>query len=89
MLGNATDVLAPGGRLVIMTYHSLEDRIVKNHIKGIDKESKDNQDAHSMIFGQTKTILKAINKNVITASQEELASNPRSRSAKLRIAEKK
>jgi 16S rRNA (cytosine1402-N4)-methyltransferase len=42
-----------------------------------------------MIFGQTKTILKAINKNVITASQEELASNPRSRSAKLRIAEKK
>lgn len=89
MLANATDILAPGGRLVIMTYHSLEDRIVKNHIKGNDKENKDNKDAHSLIFGQTRTILKAVNKNVITASPEELASNPRSRSAKLRIAEKK
>lgn len=89
MLANATDILAPGGRLVIMTYHSLEDRIVKNHIKCNDKENKDNKDAHSLIFGQTRTILKAVNKNVITASPEELASNPRSRSAKLRIAEKK
>lgn len=88
MLSNATDILAPGGRLVIMTYHSLEDRIVKNHIKGTDKNKKDNQDTHSLIFGGTKTILKQINKNVITASAEELASNPRSRSAKLRIAEK-
>ena len=89
MLANATDILVPGGRIVIMTYHSLEDRIVKNHIKGNDKENKDNKDAHSLIFGQTRTILKAVNKNVITASPEELASNPRSRSAKLRIAEKK
>ena len=89
MLANATDILAPGGRLVIMTYHSLEDRIVKNHIKGNDKENNDNKDAHSLIFGQTRTILKAVNKNVITASPEELASNPRSRSAKLRIAEKR
>lgn len=88
MLDNATDILAPGGRLVIMTYHSLEDRIVKNHIKGTDSKNKENQDAHSLIFGQSKQILKPINKNVITASQEELASNPRSRSAKLRIAEK-
>lgn len=89
MLANATAILAPGGRLVIMTYHSLEDRIVKNHIKGNDKDNRDSQDAHSMIFGQTKTALRAINKNVITASPEELTSNPRSRSAKLRIAEKK
>ena len=88
MLDNATDILVPGGRLVIMTYHSLEDRIVKNHIKGTDSKNKENQDAHSLIFGQSKQILKPINKNVITASQEELASNPRSRSAKLRIAEK-
>ena len=88
MLDNATDILAPGGRLVIMTYHSLEDRIVKNHIKGTDNKNKENLDAHSLIFGQSKQILKPINKNVITASQEELASNPRSRSAKLRIAEK-
>lgn len=89
MLANATDILAPRGRLVIMTYHSLEDRIVKNHIKGNDKDNRDSQDVHSMIFGQTKTALRAINKNVITASPEELTSNPRSRSAKLRIAEKK
>lgn len=88
MLENATDILAPGGRLVIMTYHSLEDRIVKNHIKGTNSKNKDIQDANSLIFGQNKQILKPINKNVITASSEELSSNPRSRSAKLRIAEK-
>ena len=88
MLKNATDILAPGGRLVVMTYHSLEDRIVKNHIKGTDSKNKDRIDAQSLIFGQSKQTLKAINKNVITASQEELSNNPRSRSAKLRIAEK-
>lgn len=88
MLSNATDILAPGGRLVVMTYHSLEDRIVKNHIKGTDQKNKEHTDVQSLIFGQSKQPLKAINKNVITASQEELSSNPRSRSAKLRIAEK-
>lgn len=88
MLSNATDILAPGGRLVVMTYHSLEDRIVKNHIKGTDQKTKERTDVQSLIFGQSKQTLKAINKNVITASQEELSRNPRSRSAKLRIAEK-
>lgn len=88
MLSNATDILAPGGRLVVMTYHSLEDRIVKNHIKGTDQKNKEHTDVQSLIFGQSKQTLKAINKNVITASQEELSNNPRSRSAKLRIAEK-
>ena len=88
MLSNATDILAPGGRLVVMTYHSLEDRIVKNHIKGTDQKTKDQTDVQSLIFGHSKQTLKAINKNVITASQEELSRNPRSRSAKLRIAEK-
>lgn len=88
MLSNATNILAPGGRLVVMTYHSLEDRIVKNHIKGTDQKTKDQTDVQSLIFGQSKQTLKAINKNVITASQEELSRNPRSRSAKLRIAEK-
>lgn len=88
MLDNATDILAPGGRLVIMTYHSLEDRIVKNHIKGTDKKDKNHTDAQAMIFGKSNTVLKSINKSVITASDTELANNPRSRSAKLRIAEK-
>ncbi len=88
MLSNATDILVPGGRLVVMTYHSLEDRIVKNHIKGTGQKNKEHTDVQSLIFGQSKQALKAINKNVITASQEELSSNPRSRSAKLRIAEK-
>lgn len=88
MLANATDLLAPGGRLVVMTYHSLEDRIVKNHIKGVDNKKQDYTDAQALIFGRAKTILKPINKSVITASAEELARNPRSRSAKLRIAEK-
>jgi 16S rRNA (cytosine1402-N4)-methyltransferase len=88
MLESATDILAPGGRLVIMTYHSLEDRLVKNHIKGADKSSKETPDAQTLIFGKSKQILKPVNKNVITASQEELSRNPRSRSAKLRIAEK-
>lgn len=87
MLDNATDILAPKGRLVIMTYHSLEDRIVKNHIKGNNK-AKDTTNVQEMIFGKADTVLKPINKGVITATAEELNSNPRSRSAKLRIAEK-
>lgn len=87
MLDNATDILAPGGRLVIMTYHSLEDRIVKNHIKGNDK-NKNATNAQEMIYGKSNTVLKSINKSVITASDTEIANNPRSRSAKLRIAEK-
>lgn len=88
MLANATDILAPGGRLVVMTYHSLEDRIVKNHIKGANKLENDNTDAQALIFGRPKMLLKQVNKNVTTASAEELTRNPRSRSAKLRIAEK-
>lgn len=88
MLANATDILAPGGRLVVMTYHSLEDRIVKNHIKGTNKTDNDGTDAQALIFGRPKMSLKQVNKNITTASAEELTRNPRSRSAKLRIAEK-
>lgn len=88
MLTAATELLAPKGRLVIMTYHSLEDRIVKNHIKGSDAKKNDEQGYSTMIFGHKHSTLRQVNKGVITASPEELANNPRSRSAKLRIAEK-
>lgn len=88
MLNGATDLLAPQGRLVIMTYHSLEDRIVKNHIKGKKENTTGNTDNQALIFGQAKCLLKQINRNVTTASDSEIAYNPRSRSAKLRIAEK-
>lgn len=87
MLDGATELLAPGGRLVVMTYHSLEDRIVKNHIKDGNKNNE-SQDNMALIYGNSRTPLKSVNKGVTTASAEELAANPRSRSAKLRIAEK-
>lgn len=87
MLDGATELLAPGGRLVVMTYHSLEDRIVKTHIKE-GSTNNDRQDTLALIYGKSRTILKPVNKGVTTASAEELAANPRSRSAKLRIAEK-
>lgn len=85
MLTQATNVLKPGGRLSILTYHSLEDRIVKNFIRSGNFEGKIESD----IFGQSKTPLKAINNKVIVASDREVEENPRSRSAKLRIAVKK
>ncbi|MCM1515209.1 MAG: 16S rRNA (cytosine(1402)-N(4))-methyltransferase RsmH [Paraprevotella sp.] len=87
MLDGATELLAPGGRLVVMTYHSLEDRIVKTHIKE-GSTNNDGQDTLALIYGKSRTVLKPVNKGVTTASAEELAANPRSRSAKLRIAEK-
>jgi len=84
MLTSAVEVLTPGGRMSILTYHSLEDRMVKNIIKAGNVEGKIETD----LFGQSKSPLKAINRSVITASSEEVQANPRSRSAKLRIGEK-
>ena len=84
MLNAAQELLRPGGRLSVITYHSLEDRMVKNMMKSGNVEGKAEQD----FFGRTKSPLKTVNSRVIEASADEQERNPRSRSAKLRIAEK-
>ncbi len=84
MLKAVETLLAPGGRLSVITYHSLEDRITKNFIKAGNAEGKVKQD----FFGRTEAPLKAVNNKVITPSDEEQQRNPRSRSAKLRVAVK-
>ena len=84
MLDTAAELMAPGGRLAVITYHSLEDRIVKNMMKTGNVEGKTTQD----FFGNVTSPLAMVGK-IITPTEEEQADNPRSRSAKLRIAEKR
>ena len=85
MLDAATELLKPGGRLSVLTYHSLEDRMVKNLVKAGNAEGKVETD----IFGRSNAPLEAVNRSVIVPSDEEQESNPRSRSAKLRVAVKR
>jgi 16S rRNA (cytosine1402-N4)-methyltransferase len=84
MLEAALKVLRPGGRLVVLTYHSLEDRMVKNFVRSGRMDGKVEQD----FFGRKLTPWRAVNNKVIVPNEEEQRTNPRSRSAKLRIAEK-
>lgn len=84
MLNGAREVLCQGGRLSVITYHSLEDRIVKNIIKAGNAEGKVKQD----FFGRIEAPFRQVTNKVVTPSNEEQQRNPRSRSAKLRIAEK-
>lgn len=84
MLRQTMEVLKPGGRLVVITYHSLEDRLVKNFLKTGNFEGKIEQD----FFGNIKSPFRLVNNKVMVPSSGEIEKNPRSRSAKLRIAEK-
>ena len=83
MLLAAKDLLKPGGRIAILTYHSLEDRMVKNFLRSGNLEGKIEKDFYGNILSPFKVIEKGL-----TASAEEVERNPRARSAKLRVAEK-
>lgn len=85
MLVAASELLKPAGRLSILTYHSLEDRMVKNMVKAGNVEGKVETD----LFGRSDAPLEAVNRSIITPDAEEQNNNPRSRSAKLRVAEKR
>jgi len=84
MLNQTVDVMKKGGRLVVISYHSLEDRLVKNFLKSGNFEGIIEKD----FYGNPKVPYKLINRKVIVPNEKEIMNNSRSRSAKLRIAEK-
>lgn len=83
LLSQSVEVLNPGGRLAIITYHSLEDRLVKNFMRTGNVEGRQEKD----FYGRVNTPWRVVNTKVIVPDDEEVARNPRSRSAKLRVAE--
>ena len=83
-LDGAASVLKPGGRLAVITYHSLEDRMVKNFIRTGNVEGRLEKD----LYGHVRTPFRSVNRKPVLPSEEEIASNTRARSAKLRVAER-